>query len=308
MPMAAAAPVVVLMPISWSASPRVWVMSSPGRASEPTAMIQTTSGLTSTLVALLIFTRARSVGFTEDEGASVAQRATTTPRAASRVARQSRVFTGPPPGRRRNRRPATRPCPSPGRGRRGPASTARARPWCRTRGRSARSPRASGPSTANTSTRTRRRVAVALSIWSAIAALVRRSRSRWASSAAPGVKLANAAAKSLRGKSPRKAPSKNGSTTSVMLFFSRSRWVSSSLLPTFWSVVAVVTSGTSTALSDVDGASSCSPLMSSPESQPASGASSSTATALTSADRVRRRRRRVTDHGDSLTCRAASAR
>ena len=43
MPIAVAAPVSVFMPTSWSASPRVRVMSSPGRASEPTARIQTTS-------------------------------------------------------------------------------------------------------------------------------------------------------------------------------------------------------------------------------------------------------------------------
>ena len=51
MPMAAAAPVLVFMPTSWSASPRVRVMSSPGRASEPTARIQITSGSVSTLEA-----------------------------------------------------------------------------------------------------------------------------------------------------------------------------------------------------------------------------------------------------------------
>ena len=62
MPIAAAAPVLVFIPISCNASPRTRVMSSPGRASEPTARIHTTSGLTSTDVALLILTSARSVG------------------------------------------------------------------------------------------------------------------------------------------------------------------------------------------------------------------------------------------------------
>ena len=45
MPIAVAAPVLVLMPTSWSASPRLRVMFSPGRASEPTARIQIRSGL-----------------------------------------------------------------------------------------------------------------------------------------------------------------------------------------------------------------------------------------------------------------------
>ena len=48
MPIEVAAPVRVFMPTSCSASPRLRVMSSPGRASEPTARIHTTSGLRST--------------------------------------------------------------------------------------------------------------------------------------------------------------------------------------------------------------------------------------------------------------------
>ena len=90
MPIAAAAPVLVFIPISCRASPRVRVMSSPGRASEPTARIQTTSGLTSTDVACLSLTSARSVGFTVEDGASVAHTASTTPSARRRKARHSR--------------------------------------------------------------------------------------------------------------------------------------------------------------------------------------------------------------------------
>jgi hypothetical protein len=80
MPMAVAAPVLVLMPTSWSASPRVRVICSPGRASEPTARIQSTSGLRSTLVARSTSTSIMSAGFTVESGTTRAATASTRPR------------------------------------------------------------------------------------------------------------------------------------------------------------------------------------------------------------------------------------
>ena len=82
MPIAVAAPVRVFIPTSCSASPRVWVMSSPGRASEPTARIQTTSGLTSTDSARLTFTSSTSVLFTAESGTTSAASASTAPTAS----------------------------------------------------------------------------------------------------------------------------------------------------------------------------------------------------------------------------------
>ena len=117
MPMDVAAPVFTSMPISCSASPRVRVSSSPGRASEPTAMIHTTSFETSTLVALSTLVSDMSVGLTLEVGASVAHSATTVPTTSRRAAphrpRTSpvRALTGSPPRPRRTRRPATHPCP-----------------------------------------------------------------------------------------------------------------------------------------------------------------------------------------------------
>ena len=68
MPIAAAAPVCVLMPTSWSASPRLRVMSSPGLASDPIAMIQMTSGLRSIPSARSILISAVSAGDTDASG------------------------------------------------------------------------------------------------------------------------------------------------------------------------------------------------------------------------------------------------
>ena len=62
MPIEVAAPVSVCMPTSWRASPRTLVMSSPGRASEPTARIQIRSESTSTPPARSIFTSTDWVG------------------------------------------------------------------------------------------------------------------------------------------------------------------------------------------------------------------------------------------------------
>ena len=99
MPIAVAAPVLVFMPISWSASPRVRVMSSPGRASEPTARTQTTSGLTSTASARSTFTSSTSVLFTAESGTTSAATASTAPIVTTRISRGSRRLIGPLIGR-----------------------------------------------------------------------------------------------------------------------------------------------------------------------------------------------------------------
>ncbi len=90
MPIAVAAPVLVFMPTSWSASPRVRVMSSPGRASEPTARIHTTSGVTSTPSALWILTSSTSVLFTAESGTTMAAIASTSPTVPTRSSVRSR--------------------------------------------------------------------------------------------------------------------------------------------------------------------------------------------------------------------------
>ncbi len=91
MPIAVAAPVLVFMPTSWRASPRDRVMSWPGRASEPTARIHTTSGLRSTPSARCTLTRWISVDFTAESGTTTAATARTRPSATRRRARARRV-------------------------------------------------------------------------------------------------------------------------------------------------------------------------------------------------------------------------
>ena len=100
------------------------------------------------------------------------------------------------------------------------------------------------PSGAKTSSRTRRLVAVAESIWSAMPELLSRSRSRWASAAASLVKAANAAEKSERGNSPRKASSNHGSTTAVTLARTLA-WRAASMPSPCSIVITVSTPGTS---------------------------------------------------------------
>ena len=90
MPIAVAAPVSVFMPTSWSASPRVRVMSSPGRASEPTARIHTTPGVRSTPPALSILTSSTSVLFTAESGTTSAATMSTSPTVPSRSSVRSR--------------------------------------------------------------------------------------------------------------------------------------------------------------------------------------------------------------------------
>ena len=68
MPIVVAAPVWVLMPTNWRASPRLRVIRWPGLASEPIAMIQMTSGLRSTPSARSILISAVSAGDTDGSG------------------------------------------------------------------------------------------------------------------------------------------------------------------------------------------------------------------------------------------------
>ena len=92
MPIEVAALVRGLIPISWSASPRVRVMVSPGRASEPTARIQTTSSPPgSTPSAVCSLTSAMSAGRTDESGTTSPTTASTTARAVTRSSARVRV-------------------------------------------------------------------------------------------------------------------------------------------------------------------------------------------------------------------------
>ena len=93
MPMAVAAPVLVLIPTSCRASPRVRVISSPGRASEPTARIHSTSGLRSTVVARSTSTSIMSAGLTVESGTVTVATASTSPRRIG-VSQRRRVRVG----------------------------------------------------------------------------------------------------------------------------------------------------------------------------------------------------------------------
>ena len=86
-PIAVAACVRVLMPTSWSASPRLRRMSWPGRASEPTARIHTMSRGASTPSACRTRTSVMSVGCTAESGTTNAATASTRPSTAVRTIR-----------------------------------------------------------------------------------------------------------------------------------------------------------------------------------------------------------------------------
>ena len=124
MPIAAAAPVLVFIPISCSASPRTRVMSSPGRASEPTARIQHDVGADVDRRRVLELDQ-REIGRLHRRGRRQRGAARATHHAEREQAERppqpgarSRVITASPPRPRRSRRPSTRPCPWPGRARR----------------------------------------------------------------------------------------------------------------------------------------------------------------------------------------------
>ena len=92
--MLVAAPVLVFMPTSWRASPRTRSMFSPGRASEPTARIQTRSGFRSMPLVWWNCTSTASVDATVEFGTTRPVIASTTPSTTLRTRLRVRRLNG----------------------------------------------------------------------------------------------------------------------------------------------------------------------------------------------------------------------